>query len=281
MLRYFNIVGFFVVVLVLWAAAPAHAQIDGEKTTPGSSCSTLTSNADAADWDTFFECISSVWQRGPYFFGSSADSCDSNHAGMVQYTSGGVLEACNGTSWVAIGLGGPALISTQTASSSATLQWTGLGSTYKYYKLFCTDLILSSTSAVLYLQFGEGATPTWKTSSYHYGGIECSAAAAGSTGCGGFSSTSATGIIISNGATEVWGSNAESIDVTISNLASGLYKNVTGNWAQNVSGGSGDFSLFLVGGQYEGDTTAVTAVRLNPSTGTITSGQCSLYGINS
>lgn len=74
---------------------------------------------------------------------------------------------CNGTNWVSmssIGTSGPfTLISTQTASSSASLQFTGLPSTYNTLFLNCTGLLSSSNSAILKIYVGEGATLTWET----------------------------------------------------------------------------------------------------------------------
>ena len=101
-------------VLVALAAEPALAQVDGESVTPGATCpaGAVIGKADKADWDTFFECnASNQWQRGPYFFGATSDTCDSNHAGMVQWT-GSIFQGCNGTSW------GPIDISTSAALSS-------------------------------------------------------------------------------------------------------------------------------------------------------------------
>ena len=57
-------------------------------------------NEDAPDWNTIFQCNSSTWQRGPYFFGSSSDTCDSNHKGLTAYdATNNLLEFCNGTAW--------------------------------------------------------------------------------------------------------------------------------------------------------------------------------------
>ena len=99
-------------LLTLWPLL-ALAQVDGEQHTPGGTCGAGASpptpaTADAPDWDTFFDCKSSTWQRGPYFFGSSSDTCDSNHAGMVQWTGSVIspnntLEYCNGSTWGAVG----------------------------------------------------------------------------------------------------------------------------------------------------------------------------------
>lgn len=84
--------------------SPARAQVDGETETPGHACPTgaTPGQAASANWDTIFECnASGNWQRGPYFFGATADTCDSNHAGMVQWT-GSSFQGCNGTSWSAL-----------------------------------------------------------------------------------------------------------------------------------------------------------------------------------
>ena len=90
-------------------AKPAAAQVDGEGFTPGAGCpaGSVTGHANTASWDTIFECNgSSQWQRGPYFFGSPSDACDSNHAGMVQWTGSAFaqnrFEFCNG-SWISVG----------------------------------------------------------------------------------------------------------------------------------------------------------------------------------
>jgi hypothetical protein len=53
------------------------------------------------------------------------------------------LQFCNGTGWFALGGAGGGgsgmnFISTQTASNSASLQWTSIGS-YNYYKLLCSN----------------------------------------------------------------------------------------------------------------------------------------------
>jgi hypothetical protein len=55
------------------------------------------------------------------------------------------------------------LISTQTASSSASLQFTNLPTSYNTLFLNCAGLLMSSNTVVPKLQIGEGAGPTWET----------------------------------------------------------------------------------------------------------------------
>ena len=89
-------------LLTLWPLL-ALAQVDGEQHAPGGTCGASAhpptpATADAPDWDTFFDCNGSTWQRGPYFFGSTSDTCNSSHAGMTQWT-GSVMGYCNGSAW--------------------------------------------------------------------------------------------------------------------------------------------------------------------------------------
>ena len=70
---------------------------------------------------------------------------------------------CNGANWMAMGavgaivVGALTLISTQTASNSASLQWTGLGSTYNTLLLDCNGLKPATNSVNANIVFGEGA----------------------------------------------------------------------------------------------------------------------------
>jgi hypothetical protein len=131
---------------LLLAALPgtAQAQIDHEQRPYGSVCS---GTGNGADWDTVFECNGSTWQRGPYFFGSSPDSCDSSHAGMVQWT-GSAFQGCNGSVWGSLGGGGAsalsALLAATTTNSIDNANW---AQTWKWGTLSTgTALTLTSSS---------------------------------------------------------------------------------------------------------------------------------------
>ena len=82
----------------LWAA------IDSEQLIGTTGCTKAGNNS--ADWDTIAQCPSNggTWVRAPYFFGSTGDSCDSNHGGLTYYSaSAGALEYCDGTQWRVVG----------------------------------------------------------------------------------------------------------------------------------------------------------------------------------
>jgi hypothetical protein len=84
-----------------------------------------------------------------------------------------IYQFCNGTNWKSMGgigggsSGGLTLISTQTASASASLQFTNLPTTYNTLFLNCTGLLTSSNSATVRLNVGEGSGPTWETGAYY------------------------------------------------------------------------------------------------------------------
>jgi hypothetical protein len=120
-----------VLALVL-GCAPAWAQVDGETTTPGSTCNggVTAGHGNRPDWDTIFECNGSTqWQRGAYFFGSSSDTCDSNHAGMVQWT-GSAYQACDGTNWDTLAMNGGGTCSAPSGLSFTNVSSASLGTVY-------------------------------------------------------------------------------------------------------------------------------------------------------
>jgi hypothetical protein len=65
------------------------------------------------------------------------------------------------------------LLATQTASSSAALQFTNLPTSYNTLFLNCSSLLVSNGSTTLLFQVGEGAGPTRETgSNYLSNGIQ-------------------------------------------------------------------------------------------------------------
>jgi hypothetical protein len=267
-----------VLALVL-GCAPAFAQVDGETTTPGNTCDggVTAGHGNRPDWDTIFECNGSTkWQRGPYFLGSTSDTCDSNHAGMVQYTSG-TLEACNGTSWIPID-GGMHFISTQTASSSASLQFTNLPTSYNTLFLNCTSLLTSGGYSTIYLYVGESSGPTWETTAHYTEGYYESLI----NGSGGanYSGDILTSSDVFHGLIGTGTSSAVPISFKayIDNVgSSSVYKNVTWN---AMAGAPSQWFGFVGWSNWNNDTNPITGLEVLPSAGNIASGTCSLYGLN-
>jgi hypothetical protein len=262
-------------VLAMWLASPAARATAGEEMI-GTSCSTGNSNID---WDTVGQCNGTVFAHGPFIVGAmtdppySATTCTSSNAGMVQYT-GGVLEYCNGSSWLPLSSGpGPGvLISTQTASSSASLQFTNLPTSYNTLFLNCADLLASSSSVDILVRVGEGAGPTWESGA-HYS-IEAT------FNGGGTSLTNATDITHNNGGSHST-TKPTAYKMYFDSVGStGVYKMVTYQLSEYVdANGAGLFYIF--GSSFwNNDTNAITGIEVVTDTGTITSGTCSLYGMN-
>jgi hypothetical protein len=183
---------------------------------------------------------------------------------------------CNGTNWIAMGAPGGGgsliLISTQTASSSASLQFTNLPTSYNTLFLNCSGLLMSNSSTTVLLQVGEGAGPTWET------GANYTAMGYGTSG--NTTLTTATDLLLTR-AGSYWGSTTvpASLKAYFDNVGSAsVYKRVA--VVENIYvDGAGE-----IGNQWDsywaGDANPVTAIRLTVTGGTISSGTCSLYGMN-
>jgi hypothetical protein len=170
------------------------------------------------------------------------------------------------------------LISTQTASASATLQWTGLGSSYNTLFLDCNGITAATNAANFEVQVGEGATPTWETAEY-YGSFWYNAYAAPTSGVNAENNTSSLVVATAVANTGVNTGYSLSLKLWISNLASTtLIKQMVFHTAYDNS--SSDTVSTSGGGAYYNDDGAVTALRVLFSSGNITAGQCSLYGMN-
>ena len=93
------------------------------------------------------------------------------------------------------GAGALTLISTQVASNSATIQWTGLV-TYDQLHSSIYGIRPATNNVALYMQFGEGATLTWETAGYAWGYL---VGAMGATSISFASSASDTQMSLTNG----------------------------------------------------------------------------------
>jgi hypothetical protein len=261
--------------LALWAL-PAAADH-----TIGSACSVAAGDsARMADANNEY-CNGSTWQYPSYQFGVAepSSSCGSGNAGQVQWT-GSILEACNGASWIPID-SGMHFIATQTASSSANLQFTNLPTSYNTLVLNCSGLIMSNSTTSPQIIIGEGAGPTWETGA-HYTDVEVV-----EWNGGGLNPTyTTTGTDIINMTGSGWSTTTPfSIKAYIDNVGSStLYKNVTFQYIFNTSNESWGYNTG--GGYWNNDKNAVTGLSVTTTgvtsgdTGTFTSGTCSLYGMN-
>jgi hypothetical protein len=167
------------------------------------------------------------------------------------------------------------LISTQTASGSAALQFTNLPTaTYSKFFLNCSGVEPATNGVNFVYQVGEGATPTWEAAGY-YGSYLYSFN--GSTGASVFSNAGLFSLQLAGSVSNT--SSSLTLQLWISNLTSTTdvkpitfisgYED-TGPTHNSASGG----------GSYANDVNAVTAIRVLFSSGNVALGACSLYGSN-
>ena len=167
--------------------------------------------------------------------------------------------------------GAMSLISTQTASNSASLSWTGLTG-YNSYVLMLKNLKPSSGVDNLVLVVGTGSTPTYITSGYYYVGIGVN-----NTTTITDSSLSASYISIDPGhvITSTDGLNSS---LTLSGFTSDNFA-LTGTATNYYN--SLQANALVRGAGLPSNSTAKTAIKINFLATNIGSGTASLYGISS
>ena len=166
--------------------------------------------------------------------------------------------------WTTPSSGAMTLISTQTASSSASIAWTGLSGYTKYFLILDN---LRGNAPVL--QIGTGSTPTYLTSGYFYSGIYSNASAISYQS---FQPFTTSNLSVTNG-----------IPLISNGSASGSYT-LTGlsTYFQLVGGGvtSSSTCIFNYVAGNVTSSNVTTAIQILCSSGTFT-GTASLYGISS
>ena len=166
------------------------------------------------------------------------------------------------------------LISTATASSSSEIDFTGLNSTYLRYVIILTDLIMSTNSVNLLVRFGTGPSFTIDTSN-NYAWLNAFMQGTPSIGSVQASFTGTSIRVNSNAITNVSTKPVNGEMVIYNPSTSTTWKGfdsrinffessfICQNWATST---------------YKSNT-AITAVRIFPSAGTLLSGTIKLYGI--
>ena len=248
--------------------------------TIGGSCSSVGQSGNSArnadgnnEW-----CNGTTWQYPAYQFGSTTNTCSGTTAGQVQYTNG-TLEACNGTTWIPIG-SNVSFISTQTASSSANLQFTNLPTGYSTLVLNCVNISTSiSGNNSLHLYVGEGATPTWKTgATYTYVGRWACSNDSGTSYGQSDSLGNATDLIDEAS----FSYNPTALTIYLYNYSLyGFFKPAL--YQQMYVASDAPYGGLCMGDgstAWAGDTNPLTGLELAPTSGTINAGECTLYAMD-
>lgn len=200
-------------------------------------------------------------------------------AGELRYNSTtNKLEYYNGTTWVALEAtsgGGMTLIATQTASSSATIDFdNNLDSTYESYLVTFSGVSPATDGANFECVMGTGATPTYQTGASDYSwavGIFTTA------NTGSYDSSDDSIVITS---TETLGSAVgEHLGGSMEiHSPSSTSLHTQAVFRVGFSRPSGQLASAHGCGKYL-STTAVTSVRFKMSSGNIATGEFKLYGL--
>ncbi len=171
------------------------------------------------------------------------------------------------------------LVSTGTASSSATISFTGLSTSYNNYVVIFSNVIPATNSVQIEMQVSTNNGSSYLSSGYTY---FFSTNYANNSSYVVANSSSASSIIMTNSGYPLdnavpYSANGQ---VWIYNPAiSGNYPNVSFQTSYGVSGASG-WTGGSQGTATNTTTTAVNAIQFLMSSGNITSGTFKLYGIN-
>jgi hypothetical protein len=190
---------------------------------------------------------------------------------IVPVVSGGANERTTTQAIANLAAGGGAvsLISTLTASASATLDFTGLsGTTWK----LIGRLLVPASAVGMWLRFGTGAGPTWSSAGYRFSSMRMS-----SNGLLNNSSGEAQAQLpLDNGIGTNNATPGMTFDFTIS-TDNANFVNITGNVIFRPAAGN-DYGGFLVGGW--ATSGPLTGIRMLASSGNLASGTLSLYAVD-
>lgn len=210
-----------------------------------------------------------------------------NGTSAVQFvapgTNGNVLTS-NGTTWTSAAPGGGSsgaltLISTQTASASSSIAWTGL-SGYTAYLLIIENFVPSTDDDTLRLTIGTGTGPTYITTGY-YGGAVFNVSNGATPDGSAQSNASAMDLCSGNVVSKTVASGGLSAALNILNMDASPTSDVRILGKVFFPIGTTTFRQTSNGATVYNNTTAKTAIKLAFDSYTIASGKASLYGISS
>ena len=171
--------------------------------------------------------------------------------------------------------GAMTLISTQTASSSASLSWTGLSGYDKY--MLIVEQLVPTTSASFFLTIGTGSSPTYLTSNYDSQSMDAYLSTIRAQYNYSASNWTINNLAVTANSGSTIGLSGQLILAGCSANGSGqiLVANM-GNY--NVANTTYDVTTIF---GYVPNTSPITAIKITSQSVSIFSGKASLYGISS
>jgi len=217
-----------------------------------------------------------TYAAGDILYASASDTLSK----LAKGSDTEVLTLASGLpSWAAGGGGGAwTYISTATASTSATIDFTGIDSTYNVYVITASYVIPTTDDTDMYFRIGTGGTPTYQSGASDYGWSFGGGTAAGSQGGGDIADSEIE--LVNNGTNNGLGTNTNESWSAIVYVFEPSNSSINTRLFYQVSyedAGAREVALYGQGVYLA--TTAVTAFRFILSSSTIASGVFKLYGI--
>lgn len=166
------------------------------------------------------------------------------------------------------------LLATGTASASASLEFTGIDSTYSKYRFELSGIVPATDNTILNMQYSTDNGSTYITTNYKYSTVGLNSNNVSQNA----NSTGTTAISVMGSVTGVGNTSGESLSghVVLDNPSSAsLLKNIHAE----CSFYNAEQVLVVTAGVHPTTTAAVDAVKFFMNTGNITSGEIRMYGI--
>ena len=200
---------------------------------------------------------------------------DGTNLAFTSAGTSGQLLSSNGASapsWVGAPASAMTLISTQTASNSANISWTGL-SGYNSYVIIFKNIINIPSGWEVSLLAGTGSGPTYITSNYYGWGID-----------GWSGATTVHGVSIAGSNRATISGNNYGVGITGGGASGFIFLEQTNSGYLNIQSSSSSYTSVLESEWYNYQITTIntiTAFKFYNNGGNIASGTASLYGITS
>jgi hypothetical protein len=169
------------------------------------------------------------------------------------------------------------LLDEQTASSSASLDFTGIDSTYDLYIFDIESIAPATDGAEFLIRISQDSGSTWKSGITDYEYVMVGRGSDGGTI--GLDSAGTSSILIGE---NLGSAAAESLSgrLELRNPSDTTkYKHIIGQTCHWDNTGTSHLEMQSIGGSYNADTNAINGVQFLMSTGNIASGTVRLYGV--
>lgn len=215
--------------------------------------------------------------------GSTAQRPGSPNSGEIRFNMTlSIYEYYNGTSWTPLFPTGTTddidLIQTQTASSSTEIAFTGLSTDYFAYLVDVSYILPATNTAQLYMQYSSDNGSSYLSSNYDYAIDYMNAVGLYIGALPTISATSQSQIYLMGFGFTTYESCLRILIVNPANSATNT--SMTYESFMKAGGGFGGREGYqYTGGAFHNSTVAINAFRLYYSTGNISSGKITLYGM--